>query len=43
MDPIPEEYYIKTNKTQPPARKANAVFVLLGALSVDTQGLFIIP
>lgn len=32
-DPIPEEYYVKTNNTLPPqTRKANAAFVLLGEL-----------
>ncbi|KAF5380813.1 hypothetical protein D9615_003967 [Tricholomella constricta] len=30
QNPVPEEYYIQTNKTEPPSRKANAVFVMLG-------------
>ncbi|KAG6818104.1 hypothetical protein H0H87_000008 [Tephrocybe sp. NHM501043] len=29
---VPEDYYVKSNATTPPARKANAAFVLLGAL-----------
>ncbi|KAG6900885.1 hypothetical protein C0993_010003 [Termitomyces sp. T159_Od127] len=38
MDPIPEEYYIKTNKTEPPNRRANAVFVIL-ARNSDLNGV----
>ncbi|KAG5728003.1 Glycolipid 2-alpha-mannosyltransferase [Termitomyces sp. T112] len=38
MEPVPEEYYIKTNKTEPPARRANAVFVIL-ARNSDLNGV----
>ncbi|KAG6909701.1 hypothetical protein DXG01_015902 [Tephrocybe rancida] len=37
-EPVPEEYYLKTNATEPPARKANAVFVLL-ARNSDLNGV----
>ncbi|KAG6890685.1 hypothetical protein C0995_005057 [Termitomyces sp. Mi166 len=38
MEPVPDEYYIKTNETNQPSRRANAVFVLL-ARNSDLNGV----
>ncbi|KAG5642957.1 hypothetical protein DXG03_001839 [Asterophora parasitica] len=37
-NPVPDEYYVKSNGTEPPPRKANAAFVLL-ARNSDLNGV----